>query len=47
MKDVIDADYKHANRVWTDFGRQNLGDYYVWNVPLDSLICKGQIITNT
>ena len=28
MENIIDADYAHAKRVYKDFGKRNLEDYY-------------------
>ena len=28
MKDLTDADFKHAKRVWKEFGIKNVGEYH-------------------
>ena len=28
MENIIDADYKHARRIWENFEIQNLGEHY-------------------
>ena len=28
MKDITDADYAHAKRIWKDFEIKNSGEYY-------------------
>ena len=35
MESITDAEYKHAKKVWEDFGLQNLGQYHDLHVALD------------
>ena len=38
MKDITDADYCHAKRVWKDFEIKHLGEYYDLFFQSDTLL---------
>ena len=38
MEDIIDIDYRHANRVWKCFKNKNLSDYHDLYVQSDILL---------
>ena len=38
LENITDLDHKHAERVWKDFGIQNLGDYHCLYVSSDTLL---------
>ena len=38
MENIIDIDYTHATRVFKEFKRNNLGDYYDLYVQTDTLL---------
>ena len=38
MKDITDANYKHAKRMWKDFEIKKLGDYHDLYVHGDTLL---------
>ena len=38
VENITDLDYKHAERVWIDFGIQNVGDYNDMYVKSDELL---------
>ena len=37
MESITNADFKHAKRVWKDFGLQNLVQYFDMYVQSDTL----------
>ena len=43
MESIIDLDYKHAERVWKDFGIRNVSDYYDLCVKSDTLLLEDVI----
>ena len=45
MENITDLDYQHAERVWKDFGIQNLADYYDLYVTSDTLLL-GDVFRN-
>ena len=38
LENITDLDHKHAERVWKDFGIQNLGNYHYLYVSSDTLL---------
>ena len=43
MENIIDLDYKHAERVWKDFGIRNVSDYHDLCVKSDTLLLEDVI----
>ena len=43
MENIIDLDYKHAERIWKDFGMRNVSDYYDLCVKSDTLLLEDVI----
>ena len=43
MESIIDLDYKHAERVWKDFGIRNVSDYHDLCVKSDTLLLEDVI----
>ena len=43
MESIIDLDYKHAERVWKDFGIRYVSDYYDLCVKSDTLLLEDVI----
>ena len=43
MENIIDLDYKHAERIWKDFGIRNVSDYYDLCVKSDTLLLEDVI----